>query len=102
MRFYGKRSKEILDKNKTRGRGLDKRLGLYTLNCLLQNFFKSGEKVIFKPHNKIRERERERTEDKEDKEEDESSSGEELFFSSSFLLSFLYSFFGVFVVERLC
>ena len=62
MRVYALgdiKSKKIVDKNKTRGRGLDKRLGLYTLNCLLQNFFKSGEKVIFKPHNKIRERERE-------------------------------------------
>ena len=58
--------------------------------------------MIFTPHNTSRERERERTEDKEDEEEeDESSSAEELFFSyASFLLSFLYSFFGVFVVER--
>tara|TARA_B110000459_G_scaffold195967_1_gene237306 strand:- start:2057 stop:2242 length:186 start_codon:yes stop_codon:yes gene_type:complete len=46
----------------------------------------------------IRERERERREDKEDKEEeeDESFSAEEQLFSyASFLLSFLYSFFGV-------
>ena len=91
-------------KNKEK-READKKIGLYTLNCLLHNFF-LGRVETFKPHNKS-ERERERREDKEDnkedkEEEDESSSGEELFFSSSFLLSFLYSFFGVFVVERLC
>jgi len=45
----------------------------------------------------IRERERERREDEEDEEDkDESFSAEEQLFSyASFLLSFLYSFFGV-------
>jgi hypothetical protein len=40
MRVYALgdiKSKKILDKNKTEGE-LDKRLGLYTLNCLVQNF----------------------------------------------------------------
>jgi len=53
----------------------------------------------------IRERERERREDKEDEEEeeDESFSAEEQLFSyASFLLSFLYSFFGVLERGGLC
>ena len=87
-----------MDKNKTRGRGLDKRLGLYTLNCLLlQNFFKGALKEFVSRTTHQRERERERREEEEDKEEeeDESFSAEEQLFSYASFLSFLCSFFGV-------
>ena len=43
----------------------------------------------------IRERERERREDKEEEDDESFSAEEQLFSYASFLLSFLYSFFGV-------